>query len=236
MKTNVVFYTAFVLSLLLSSCELLNYDGPDAQFHGAIIDEETGDTIPQDIIDGSTIDYIELGYNTPEIQRLIFKVDGTFRNNLMFSGEYLMIPTRGNFFSPDTVDITIRKGDNNYDFRVRPYARINNVSIQTMTASDKEYLVVKFTIDPVASVAVKSIMLSVDKNPNVGRRLHEFFFEKNIGTSVDPDQIQTLWMPLSNFTTGTKYYVRVGALMDLPEAKYNWNKAIRIDPHTIPIQ
>ena len=139
------------MALTLSSCELLNYEGPDAQFHGAIIDEETGDTIPQDIIDGSVIDYVEQGFEIPEIQRLIFKVDGTFRNNLMFSADYKMNPSRGNFYPPDTLDIHINKGDNKYDFLAIPYARIMNVTFEIAALGGKNYFVVRFNIQQVAS-------------------------------------------------------------------------------------
>ena len=223
------------MALTLSSCELLNYEGPDAQFHGAIIDEETGDTIPQDIIDGSVIDYVEQGFEIPEIQRLIFKVDGTFRNNLMFSADYKMNPSRGNFYPPDTLDIHINKGDNKYDFLAIPYARIMNVTFEIAALGGKNYFVVRFNIQQVASEPIRSAMLTVDKSPNVGRRLNEFFFERSLNRNVDDDSEQVLWTLLSNFTEGQEYYIRIGALTDIPEAKYNWNKAIRLDPHTLPM-
>ena len=234
MKTNII-YIIFGLVFTLSSCELLNFDGPDAQFHGAIIDEETGDTIPQDIIDGSTIDYIEQGFEMPEIQKLIFKVDGTFRNNLMFSADYKMIPTRGNFFTPDTLSIHINPGDNKHDFVVKPYARIKDVTPEIRALHGKNYLVVTFKIEQVATEPVKSTMLAVDKGPNVGRRINERFFERSINKVVDPDANQVLWLPLENFTEGQEYYIRIGALMDIPEAKYNWNKAIKLDLYTLPM-
>ncbi len=219
---------------MLGSCELLNYDGPDAMFHGAILDSETGDTIYQDIIDGSTIDYIEQGFENPEIQKLIFRPDGTFRNNIMFSGKYKMIPTRGNFFTPDTLDITIKPGDNKYDFEVVPYARIKNVRLQVKAVGGKDYVVATFNIEQLASEPIVSIIMVMDKNPNVGRRINERFFERSINSNVDPETDQLIWLPLSYFQEGTKYYIRVGALTDRPEAKYNWNKAIRIDPHKLP--
>ncbi len=226
-----------VLGLLitLNSCELLNFDGPDAQFHGAIIDEETGDTIPQDIIDGSMIDYIEQGFESPEIQRLIFKVDGTFRNDLMFSADYKMIPTRGNFFTPDTLSIHIKPGDNKHDFLVKPYARIKDVTLEIGALHGKNYLVARFKIEQLADTPIKSTMLAIDKSPNVGRRLNERNFERTLNRNVDPESVQVLWLPLEYFTEGQQYYIRIGALTDIPEAKYNWNKAIRLDPYTLPM-
>ena len=235
MRTINILYIIAGFVLIFNSCELLNYDGPDAQFHGAIIDEETGDTIPQDIIDGSVIDYIEQGFEVPETQVLIIKVDGTFRDNLMFSADYKMVPARGNFYTPDTIDIHLDPGDNKYDFQVIPYARIKDVQLEIAEQGGNNYLVAKFKIDQVAVESVKSIMLAIDKNPNVGRRFNERFFERPVGTVVGPDEEQVLWLLLDNFTEGEKYYIRIGALMDIPEAKYNWNNAIRLDPHTLPM-
>ena len=37
-------------ALILHSCELDNYDGPDATLSGRIIDKETGELVEQDII------------------------------------------------------------------------------------------------------------------------------------------------------------------------------------------
>ncbi len=234
MKTKILYIT-LGLFFMLSSCELLNFDGPDAQFHGAIIDEETGDTIRQDIIDGSVIDYIEQGFEKPETQRLIFRVDGTFRNDYIFASDYKMIPIRGNFYSPDTLEIHLNKGDNKHDFLVKPYARIKNVTFEIAKMSGRDYLVARFNIDQVAPEHIKSTMIAMDRSPNVGLRLNEKFFGRRIAKDVGPDDEQVLWMRLKDFTEGVEYYIRVGALVDIPEAKYNWSKAVKLDPHTLPM-
>jgi len=235
MRALNILYIAAGFLLIFSSCELLNYDGPDAQFHGAIVDEETGDTIPQDIIDGSVIDFIEQGFKVPATQVLIIKVDGTFRDNLMFSADYKMLPARGNFITPDTVNITLAPGDNTYDFQVRPYSRIKDVQLEIAEQGGDNYLLAKFKIDQLTDDPVKSIMLAVDKNPNVGRRFNEAFFERPVGSVVGPEEEQLLWILLSRFTEGDEYYIRIGALIDIPEAKYNWNNAIKLDPNTLPL-
>lgn len=233
MRTKNILYIIAAFVLIFNSCELLNYDGPNAQFHGALIDEETGDTIPQDIIGGSVIDFIEQGFKVPETQKLIIKVDGTFRDNLMFSADYKMFPARGNFFVADTISIHLDPGDNKYDFQLTPYCRINDVQFKIVNQGGNNFLVANFKIDQIAAEPVKSIMLAIDRNPNVGRRFNESFFERPVDKVVDPDEEQFLWLLLSNFIEGDEYYIRLGALIDIPEAKYNWNKAIKLDPHTL---
>ena len=69
----------------MNSCELDNFDGPDAIIKGSFYDNETGKLIEQDIINGTKIKYIELGWTNPEIQQMVVKCDGSYQNKLMFS-------------------------------------------------------------------------------------------------------------------------------------------------------
>ena len=230
---KIIFPVIALLALSLGSCELDNYDAPDARFFGAIIDEETGDTIPQDLIEGSVIEYIELGWENPQIQQLRFHVDGTFRNNLMFSGDYRIIPTRGNFFPPDTLVVHLKKGDNRIDFNVRPYCRIRNVRLEKIDYQGKPWLLAHFNVEQVATENVKEIMLAIDENPNVGWVINQKYFKKPLNKVVRSDEDQLLYLSLEDIPEGKEYYVRVGALIDRPEARYNWCKAIRVDPFAL---
>jgi len=225
-----------LISLIVSSCELDNYDAPDAKFFGAIIDKETGDTIPQDLIDGSKIDYIELGYKNPQIQQLRFHVDGTFRNDLMFSGDYKIIPTRGNFFSPDTLNVYINKGENKIDFLVTPYCTIKNedVRFELKDYKGKLWLLAYFKVIQHTTENIKELMLAIDENPNVGLRINTKYFKRPFKKMTDPDKELLLYISLEGLKEGTKYYIRIGALADIPEARYNWCKAIRVDPFSLP--
>ncbi len=223
-----------LLILLFGSCELDNYDAPDAQLYGAIIDNETGDTIPQDLIEGSSIDYIELGFRNPQVQTLRFHVDGSYRNNLMFSGKYKIIPTRGNFFPPDTLLTNINKGENKIDFHVSPYCRIHDVRLELGESGNKLWLLAFFKLEQVADVKVKELMLAIDENPNVGLIINEKYFKRPMNKNVNPDEELLLYLDLSGIEEGKMYYVRVGGLMDIPQAKYNWCKAIRADPYSLP--
>ena len=225
-----------LLVLLVSSCELDNFDAPDAKFFGAIIDEETGDTIPQDLIEGSIIEYIEQGFKNPQLQQLRFHTDGTFRNNLMFSGDYKIIPTRGNFFSPDTLNVHIGKGDNKIDFVVKPYCRVQNVRLEVIEYKGKPWLLAHFNVEQVATEKGKELMLAIDENPNVGWVINEKYFKKPLNKVVAPDKDLLLYVRIDALTEGKEYYVRVGALIDRPEARYNWCKAIKVDLFNMPEQ
>ena len=120
-------FTAFAFT----SCELDNYDGPDASISGEVRDIETGDLIQQDISNGSNIIFMEHGFENPEEQRMIFKVNGEYTNNLMFSGVYDFYFNESNFVKPEKLtDYRIKSGANKLDFEVLPYIRVSDVTVQ----------------------------------------------------------------------------------------------------------
>ncbi len=223
-------YILLVLPMLLGACELNdvdNYDAPDAKFYGQIIDEDTGEPIPQDLINGSVIEYVEQGFENPQIQQLRFKTDGSFRNDLMFSGEYEVRAVRGNFYNTDTVMLNI-KGDFEYTFKSRPYIRIKDVDIYWFLGNDgNNYIVASYKLDVVASENVKSVFLFADKNPNVGYGIRSATHQQDINRTVDPDETLYSWIPVSQLNEGEEMYFRVGALIDRGEAKPNLSMPIK---------
>lgn len=218
-------YLLVILGMLVSSCELDNYDAPDAAFFGSIIDSETNEAIPQDLIQGSTIDYVELGFENPQIQQLRFKADGTFRNNLMFSGSYQIQPVRGNFLEVpvDTIEIS---GDTEYTFSTLPYIRIKDVDIALN--SDGSKVIATFKMEPLVSAPVATVMLVGDLNPSVGIGIRAATQGKNVNAVVDPTDEYTIELKTKTFDTGKDYYFRVCALIDIPEAKYNFCQAVKL--------
>lgn len=226
-----------ILLIAFNSCELDNYDAPDAKIFGSVIDEETGDPIPQEILEGSRVDYVELGYENPPTQQLRFKTDGSYRNDLMFSGMYHIQARRGNFFMlpPDTIQV---KGETEHNFVTLPYIRIKEVDYSIANG----YVVATFRVEQIAETPVKSIALFADMNPNVSFSLRQFATILDINSVVDSENIFTLKMkiePFKNIQEKGKpvFFFRVGALIsDMPEAKYNYSlaKGIEIDYDNLP--
>lgn len=218
-------YILVIVALLFSSCELDNYGAPDAKFFGSIIDTETNENIPQDLIQGAVIEYVEQGFENPQIQQLRFKSDGTFRNNLMFSGTYQIQPVRGNFQAvlPEMIDIG---GDTEYTFKTIPYIRINDVTMELNADSSK--VIATFKLDQTVGEPVKTLMLVADLNPSVGVGIRTATQGKNVNAVVDPNEVFTLELKTKNLEKGKDYFFRVCALIDIPEAKNNFCEAIRI--------
>ena len=218
-------YMLAILGLLLSSCELDNYDGPDAKFFGSIIDSGTNEAIPQDLIQGSVIDYVELGFENPQTQQLRFKADGTFRNNLMFSGTYEVQPVRGNFMEVPIETIEIN-GDTEHNFMTLPYIRINEVNMALN--ADSSRLIATFKLEQLVPEPVKSMMLVADLNPSVGVGIRTATQGANVGRVVDPDEEFTIELKTKSLEKGKEYFFRVCALIDVPEAKYNFCTAVKV--------
>ncbi|NQU86982.1 MAG: DUF3823 domain-containing protein, partial [Mariniphaga sp.] len=119
---KILYFLSLIISIILVtvSCEIDNFDGPDAKFFGAIKDSQ-GALVEQDLQDGSRIGVYEQGYETPELNEWYIMESGEFRNNFVFSGTYDIVFQSCNFF-PFTVDgLVIKPGDNQHDFTVTPY-------------------------------------------------------------------------------------------------------------------
>ena len=225
---KIKFYIIVILGILfMGSCTLDNYDAPNAKFYGTIIDSETNKPIEQDIINGAQIEYTENAYENPTIQYMIFKTDGTFRNNLMFSGEYTFTPVRGNFvpIEPQVIQI---EGETKFDFVVQPYIRIKNATIQKVGTK----VVATFNIQQTVVDKVSKIGLYANPEPSVGQPMRVVFVEKTINAVTNESTVYTLEIDLpSNVTKlipGKQYFFRIGALISAAEAKPNYAPAIRL--------
>lgn len=227
MKTTILYLKITILfALFVSACDLDNYDSPNASFFGAIIDEDTGQPILQDLIQGSEIDIVELGFETTTTQVLRFKTDGTFRNDAMFAGTYTVRPNRGNFFllPEETIDI---KGKTEHTFRTKPYIRIKDVDISFDEKRGK--VNASFKLERLSDNAVDKVVLLTDLNPNVAMGMRTQTVTVNVARKVDADEVMTVSMPTMDLTSGKDYYFRVGALTaGISQAKHNYCEAVRL--------
>lgn len=218
------------MGLVLGSCELDqldNYDGPDATISGGIYDNQTGELVEQDIINGMQIEYIEHGFDNPQTQYMVVKNDGTYRNNLMFSGRYTIQPVRGNFVPVEAQEIEV-SGDTEQDFEVQPYIRLRNVEIQKQESK----IVATFNLEQTVTNPVRRIGLFAHEQVNVGEPLNRVSSVVNVNAVTNDVTRYRLEINLEAHTgqlqSGKEYYFRVGALIDAPEAKYNYAPAVRI--------
>ena len=226
MKNKLLLFACGLLICCLSSCEIDNYDAPDAAFYGSVIDDATNQPIQQDLIDGSRIDFIESGFINPNTRQIRFHSDGTFRENNLFSGTYEVQALRGNFFPSEILTVNIN-GATEYNFRALPYIRIHDVNV---TFNEMDGIVTStFRLEQVATNPVGSVFLYADRNANVSSSIFAARATALVNAAVPPEQVFRLELSTAALVSGKDYYFRVGALIsDIGEAKQNFSEPVRL--------
>ncbi len=221
-------------AVFMVSCELDNFDGPDAQVYGAVIDAETEELIQQEIGtsgDAACVQVIEYGYAIRKVQQWKLMLNGEYRNNLVFSGTYDVIMNNGNFVKLDTIKgYRFDKGENRLDFRVIPNIRIvATFKLQYGHSTGKAEKVALFAQsdqNPSNSFNLAHVTANIEGD--------DINFENN---SRNANKVFTLTLDLNSdegkkLKAGQKYFFRIGALpKDLGEgiqAKYNYSPVFEI--------
>lgn len=225
-KLNIILFT-IVLAGLFSSCKLDNYDAPDGQLVGNIIDAETNELVQQDIIRGTTIKLIEHGYDPVTPQYMRVKTDGTYANTLLFSNTYTVQPDQRNFVQIDEQEVVI-SSNTKLDFKVQPYIRVKNAKI--IKNGDK--VTATFNLDQNVIETVGRIGLYAHTQPIVGEPIRLIATEASLNRNVNESELMTLEINVkentSVFKTGEQYFFRIGAVVNIPEAKFNYAPAVRL--------
>ncbi|MEO6282566.1 MAG: DUF3823 domain-containing protein [Dyadobacter sp.] len=227
MKNIKTYISALALMLVAGSCSIDNYPAPDAQLHGSFLDIDTNEPVEQDIIRGSTIEFIEHGYASQTKQTMIVKNDGSYRNNLIFSNMYTITPVRGNFvpLAPQEVNVD---GETLLDFKVQPYIRVKEAKIEKSGGK----VVASFKLQQTVINNVRKIGLYAHPEPSVGEPMRTALIEQEINGVIDPNKTYKLELDVSAnsnvLKTGGQYFFRVGAIIDAPESKFNYATAVRL--------
>lgn len=226
MKTIRILMAA-ALATFAVSCTLDNYDMPDSSLTGRFVDKVTRENIQCDIYNGTTIQYIEDGYT--ELQSNVVKADGSYSIGQMFAGKYSVFPIYTNFEKIDTVRIDV-KGHTRYDFMVEPYIRIKNVSIlkSGLTKVTASFTIEQSNLDH----GVMKVGMFLHKQPIAGAYMYLEARETVVGGQKLGTKSYTIVMDYKESTTiepGNTYYVRVGALSDASNARYNYAPAVSVE-------
>lgn len=168
--------TSVLMVAALTSCsmfELDNFDGPDAQVSGRIVDADTGELIGVETAFSQEIDWANVDWNTwtfpvitvskgslivnelgwknkegeevYEDQRWFTRFDGRFRNNLVFAGDYKVLLKELPCYDSDQV-ISLKKGENkNVELKATPFCRIVDPRISYDVATGK--MVARFKVE-----------------------------------------------------------------------------------------
>ena len=250
-----IFHILFLvpLAVLLTGCLGDNYQQPNAAVYGSVTDAETGELIPQDIGgEGSYIEMIETAYERSDTRRLNFKTDGTYRDNNFFKGDYRVQFNLTNF-DPSTVeliskDTDIREaldtagkpvkviyldGDTQMEIKAKPWCRVTTKDITFDEA--KQRVIARFEVECTTKDPLKEVGLFCDPSPHVSYSINYYGDNSTkrvaVNKVLDGPQEFTLKMPLTMFQevdSDKDYYLRVGAHTSAVDARWNYDKAVKL--------
>lgn len=135
---NRYIYKALAISigiLSFTACTKDNYEAPAASLSGQIIDVETNEPIPQQSINGGTLQLFQTDLvDNPTSINSVFKSDGSYQNSMLFNGNYKVV-INGPFFYDDTVYMDVH-GNTVQNLNARAYMHVDTeVSNITSTSA-----------------------------------------------------------------------------------------------------
>ena len=214
-----------------ASCSLFQldtYQEPDATLYGTIIDASTGEALPGDIVNGTTLKLIEHGYTDPTPTYLVVKNDGSYRNTRLYEGTYTIQPDKRNFLPVDAQEIRIA-GQTRLDFYVTPYIRFRNVSI----TKEANTVLATFNLEPATLDAVAEIALFASDQASVGSTVNSVSKIKTVGSGVLPTREFKIGIDVADnssyFKENKEYYFRLGARSSYSGALYNYAPTVKIN-------
>ena len=214
-----------IISGCLTSCQIDNYDGPDATVTGSVIDNATGQPIITEPY-GFRIKMDEISWSDNPTPRYIAGyIDGTFNDKSYFAGTYVATPVDGAFVVPESQTIQVRsKQTTEVRFNVNPYIRFDNVSIvREGTKIKATFTMTKFVE---SSQPVDYAVIANRATPYFG--MSDNHVTTGRITLTDADFGEQKVIELENFEAGRMYYVRIAAYCLNATGRYNYTEVVSI--------
>lgn len=238
---------ALTLTFALTSCdwfELDNQEGWDASVEGQILDAGTNQPI-QFEQGASTIAVVEQYGNANANQYWYVKSDGSYKNSLVFAGQYVMNTLTGNF-TADPQNFELKKGGNKVDFKVNPYVRIENVNFSMDGKKIKATCKVSSPVSSVNNIGEVRLCIAVDRfvrYANNGAKDDPNAFVTDIDPAggtvsifIDPDYVndKNVKVNAEEFQYDQVHYVRIAAVGAHYFIKEAWDEDQGIDWNQFP--
>ena len=170
---------------------------------------------------------VEKGWDTEANQSWRIKNDGTYRNDLVFAGEYVMNTMSGANFVADPQPFTLNKGENTVDFKVTPFVTISNATITVEGGKIKATCKVKanFPADKINNIGRVILCAYPDRFVKVGAnkcdqdegaRVENLdpSTEHTVTLYIDPQfkNKEGILVNAQEFQYDRPHYVRIGAV------------------------
>lgn len=181
---------------LMTSCDLFkldNYDGPNAQVSGSLLDAKTGEKIQVEAytetggswwapttttISGSLVvieDVSDRWEGFYEEQDWLVKFYGDYQNDMVFAGKYSVDFRKLPVFSPEeSTSIDVKEGQNNFDFELTPYCRIIDPEFSYDAATEKVTATFSLEMgDPSRLNTIEKVVLCSNTSNFVGQNFRQ---------------------------------------------------------------
>lgn len=223
-------YSHFILLIvlvLLSSCELDNYDAPDKVLEGKVIDASNGEALQTRQPDGIKVRLLEKGYGNPVPYDFWAMPDGTFRNTKIFAAQYDILVVEGPFEQSSVEQVTVDLNTNQtVTFEVEPYVRLSNVEI---TSSDGK-LKATYKISPSTGKRkiLKSMLICSTSDILHENTTNKRSSKENYLNEIANDEISTMSFvdEIEGLQAGQTYYARVAVLTENSLSRYNYSPIV----------
>ncbi|MBN2639524.1 MAG: DUF3823 domain-containing protein [Bacteroidales bacterium] len=234
MKNISLIYLLLLTLLSFSSCELDNYDGPNAALSGQILDHN-GNRV-QTLQGGADmrLKLEELSWAKGDTTVAIIptylnvKQDGTYMNDKLFAGEYRITPIEGAFYPYDEEgELVTIKGRATMDFIVTPYLNVEWVTEPYLDENAYIRAAIRFTRnakDDVAMPDLNNCQLFIARTKYCGSNNYDNQLVAAPWTITNTQEGTTIELITSRAVkyVGTTYYVRAGVSCKDAYKKYNY--------------
>lgn len=230
------------LAVGTASCEIDNYDAPEAGISGTIY---SPDGNPLQVGAGKTsmqIKIVERSFARDEStvvtpQYLNLRQEGTYTNEKLFVGTYEVLPVEGAFYpldeAEDTKTVTLASGKiTSLDFTVIPYLYVEFVGNPYLTEEGYLECAVKFIRNSKEGVAmpdVNNMQLYISHTKYCGPSGDENYISPTV-TITNAQDGETIYLRSKiPFKYSGIYWVRVGACCNDQYKKYNFSEIKKVE-------
>ncbi len=210
--------------LVFTGCEVDNYDGPNAQVNGKIIDSQTGELVPSGGSVAGTIVRFFQNNSTQPLNYTTFP-DGTFTNKATFTGDYTYM-AEGAFqpvnSAPQSITVTRQT---EVEIPVIPHIRLG--LSQVSVSGDKAVFKVEYN-KLATDQAFIELGISWADYPNPNRIVYRG------GTTLLEDVSALGYTTgdkeyeLTGLLSGKTYFIRAYARTNNPGAFYNYSHQLEL--------
>lgn len=222
-----IIYLSLLLITVVACSENDNYPSPDATLQGAILDQETGDSIYSQTPNGLRVRLYDQNYMNPQPIDFWGMQDGSFKNTKLFPNPYKVIIDNGAFYPLDTLSIQLPL-NKNLDVKVLPILRINAVA----KVAGSNAIVVEYKLSETkpeeGKISRRSILVNTTPYVDINNFINEnpFINTENVSDSLLTNT--TFRDTIKGLTSKKSYFVRVGARTANVGNRYNYSQVMEL--------